>query len=113
MEGNGTRRMAIAMEQGRIANRFLDSDYFVFVEFSGTDVKDIKHIDASDHPSILHPWWLVQAEVDLLITGNIGKGARGFLENKGVRIITGPPPFDPEKIVQCYLTRVLSMREDR
>lgn len=101
--GVGHRRMAIAMDRGRIANRFLDSDYFVFVDFSGADVTDIKYIDATDHPNILHPCWLVQAEVDLLITGNVEVGARGFLEKKGVQIITGQADFDPDTIVQTVM----------
>ena len=57
-------------------------------------------------PGVL-PKWLSDQNVDLVIAGGMGMRAQQLFAQAGVKVLTGAPGENPEKIVEAYLANTL------
>jgi ATP-binding protein involved in chromosome partitioning len=51
--------------------------------------------------------WLRQQQVEVVLTGGIGRRNREGLEQKGIRVVVGVPPFRVEPVVANFLAGTL------
>lgn len=102
-------KFAIPTAQGKLCQHFGHCEKFVFIEVD-KDSKTIVSNEAivgPDHvPGILPPWVAAQG-ANVILAGGMGGRAQELFAQQGIRVISGCPSEDPEKIVLDYLNGTL------
>lgn len=62
-------------------------------------------------PGVL-PRWLGELNVNLVIAGGMGMRAQQLFAQAGVKVLTGAPGNDPQKVVEAYLADTLETGEN-
>jgi predicted Fe-Mo cluster-binding NifX family protein len=62
---------------------------------------------APPHEPGLLPSWLQERGVNRIIAGGMGSRALGLFTERGIQVIVGASPGDPETIVRNYLDDAL------
>ena len=74
-------------------------------------VKSEDKVPPPHEPGVL-PKWLGDMNVDLIIAGGMGMRAQQLFAQAGVKVVTGAPGEDPEKIVEAFLANSLETGEN-
>lgn len=82
-------RIAIASEGANVSGHFGKCEYFTIVEIEDSGVKSKDIVNTKGHQHGLLPAFLVSHNVDVVIAGGMGEGARRNLTSNGIEIITG------------------------
>lgn len=107
-------RVAIPVSKGVLSQHFGDSPEFALVDVdrdNGVILKQTK-VPAPPHQPGLLPKWLAEKGVNLVMTCGIGNKAMKVFENKGIGVVVGCSPEEPETIVKEYLARELTTKEN-
>jgi predicted Fe-Mo cluster-binding NifX family protein len=75
---------------------------FFEIDETGKILKSEDKTPPPHEPGVL-PKWLGELKVDLVIAGGMGARAQQLFTMAGVKVITGAPVDDPQKIVQAFL----------
>lgn len=82
-------KIALSNEGGFIAQHFGRAASFTVVELEDDKIKDQKVIDNTAHLKGSLPEMLRDENIDVVITGGMGMGAKNFLKDFGINYITG------------------------
>ena len=102
-------KFAIPTAEGKLCQHFGHCEKFVFIEVDETSKTIIgkESIKGPDHvPGILPPWVAEQAAT-IILAGGMGGRAQELFAQQGIKVISGCPSEDPEKVVQGYLDGTL------
>jgi ATP-binding protein involved in chromosome partitioning len=102
-------KMAVPIEHGRLCNHFGHCETFALLDVD-MDKKVIvrrEDIPAPPHEPGLLPGWLQERGVNRIIAGGMGSRAQGLFAERGIQVIVGASPGDPETIVRSYLDDTL------
>ena len=82
-------KIAVTYENGEIFGHFGHTEKFKIYEVEGKDIKSIKVIDTngSGHSELVD--FLVKNDVDTLICGGIGGGAKNAINEAGIKLYGG------------------------
>jgi len=82
-------KIAVAYENGEIFGHFGHTEKFKIYEVEGKDIKSTKVIDTngSGHSELVD--FLVKNDVDTLICGGIGGGAKNAINEAGIKLYGG------------------------
>jgi ATP-binding protein involved in chromosome partitioning len=69
-------------------------------------VKTEDKIPPPHEPGVL-PQWLSELNVNLVIAGGMGMRAQQLFTQAGVKVLTGAPGDDPQKVVEAFLANTL------
>jgi len=108
-ESANTVKIAVPIENGRLCNHFGHCETFALMDVD-RDKKSIirrEDIPAPPHEPGLLPRWLQEKGVNTIIAGGMGSRALGLFSERGIQVIVGAAPGDPETIVRNYLDDIL------
>ena len=82
-------KIAVTYEKGMVFQHFGKSEQFLVVEVEQTKLlnKSLLSADGQGHSALVT--LLAKAEIDTLICGGLGQGARNALEQAGITVISG------------------------
>lgn len=108
-ESPKTVKMAVPVESGRLCNHFGHCENFTLldVDLENKTILRREDIPAPPHEPGLLPAWLQERGVNIIIAGGMGSRALGLFAERGIQVIVGAAPADPETIVQNYLADAL------
>ena len=69
-------------------------------------VKTEDKVPPPHEPGVL-PKWLGELNVNLVIAGGMGMRAQQLFAQAGVKVLTGAPGADPQKVVEAFLADTL------
>jgi len=100
-----TVKMAVPVESGRLCNHFGHCETFALmdVDMEKKAIVRREDIPAPPHEPGLLPAWLQERGVNTIIAGGMGSRALGLFAERGIQVIVGAAPADPETIVKNYL----------
>ena len=76
------------------------------VDDNNTIVKVEDKVPPMHEPGVL-PKWLGELNVNLVIAGGMGMRAQQLFAQAGVKVLTGAPGDDPQKVVEAFLANTL------
>ncbi len=102
-------KMAVPIENGRLCNHFGHCETFALldVDMEKKTILRREDIPAPPHEPGLLPGWLQERGVNRIIAGGMGSRAQGLFAERGIQVIVGASPGDPETIVRSYLDDTL------
>ena len=89
MKGNNTMRIAVTYENGEVFQHFGHTEQFMLYDEEGGKIVSRQEISAGSFGHGALAGLLQAAEVDALICGGIGMGARMALEEAGIKLYAG------------------------
>lgn len=102
-------KIAVPIENGRLCNHFGHCETFALLD-ADIEKKTIirrEDIPAPPHEPGLLPSWLQERGVNMIIAGGMGSRALGLFAERGIHVIVGAAPGDPETIARNYLDDIL------
>ncbi len=111
---NNSTRIAIPVSGGRLSQHFGHCEKFMLFDVDEKEKKIVstETIDAPEHEPGLLPEFLSGRGADVIVACGMGSRARELFTRKGVRVITGAPSEEPEKIVESYIAGTLETDEN-
>lgn len=103
--GGKTMKIALPVAEGRLCMHFGHCEFFAMVEVDPVQKKIIKteKVTPPPHAPGVIPPWVAQQGANLVIAGGMGGRAIQLFEQAGVKVLTGAPAQEPEKLVMAYL----------
>lgn len=98
-------RIAIPLVQGKLSLHFGHCDQFAVVDVGPTEKKIINAeiFDAPPHEPGALPKWLSGIQVNLIITGGMGRRAQMLFEQYGIEVMVGAQVDTPQRVAESYL----------
>ncbi|MGD2099882.1 MAG: NifB/NifX family molybdenum-iron cluster-binding protein [Desulfobacterales bacterium] len=105
-------KFAIPLANGKLTAHFGHCQEFAIVEVEDNQIKKQELLVPPPHEPGVLPNWLHQLGADVIIAGGMGQRAIGLFGEKGIKVITGAPALEPEKLVNSYLDNSLISGEN-
>ncbi len=107
----GERRIAAAYDEGRISRHFGRTEQFKIYDVLDGEVRFVQVIDTNGIGHSALAGFLRAAEVETLICGGIGMGARNALREVGIQLIPGVR-LSADEAIEQYLNHSLEYDPD-
>ena len=107
----GAMRIAVTFDNGNVGQHFGRTEKFKVYDIDGDAIKASQVIDTNGAGHGALAGFLRAAEVDALICGGIGMGARNAMAELGIRIFPGVEG-DADAVVKAYLEGKLDFNPD-
>ncbi|OPX41435.1 MAG: hypothetical protein B1H13_02095 [Desulfobacteraceae bacterium 4484_190.3] len=121
-------KIAIPLAEGRLSVHFghcqefalfdIDIEKKEIIEQFDIDIEKKEIIEQErepapeDHDPGTLPNWLIDKGVSMVIAAGMGSRAIGILEQRGIKVNTGAPSDEPEKVVKLYMDGSLEHGEN-
>jgi len=100
-------KIAIPLEDGKLTAHFGHCQEFALIEVEGNEITKKENLVPPPHEPGVLPSWLHNLGTNIIIAGGMGGRALSLFEQNGIRVVTGAPSLEPEKLVQSYLNNML------
>ena len=102
-------KIAVPIENGRLCNHFGHCETFALldVDMEKKTIVRREDIPAPPHEPGLLPRWLQERGVNTIIAGGMGSRALGLFAERGIHVIVGATPGEPEAIIRHHLDGAL------
>ncbi len=100
-------KFAIPIVNGILTMHFGHAKEFVIIDVEDNEIKNKTSLEPPPHAPGVLPNWLDELGVNVVIAGGMGATAMQMFEEGGIKVITGAPTIEPEKLVQHYLDNTL------
>ena len=101
-------RIAVPVENGRLADHFGHSPGMAIFTMSGQQIIQEQTLETPPHePGVLPPW-LKEHGVDVVIAGRIGPRALSLFDQLGIRAVFGAPAHLPAELAVAYASGALT-----
>ena len=100
-------KFAIPLASGKLTAHFGHCQEFALIEVADNEITDKQMLTPPPHEPGVLPSWLHHLGADVIIAGGMGQRAIGMFTEKGIKVITGAPELEPEKLVNSYLDNSL------
>ncbi len=98
-------KIAVPIVNGKLCMHFGHCEQFALVDVD-VDKKNIVSTDLlpppPHEPGVL-PKWLSQKGASCIIAGGMGSRAQQLFEQMNIKVITGAPSEEPEKVVEAFI----------
>jgi predicted Fe-Mo cluster-binding NifX family protein len=100
-------KLAIPLANGKLAAHFGHCHVFALIEVAENEITNKQILLPLPNKHGVLPGWLHHLGADVIIAGGMGQRAIGMFSEKGIKVITGAPELEPEKLVNSYLDNTL------
>ena len=102
-------KIAIPVAEGKLCMHFGHCQFFAIVEVDPDKkvILNTEMLTPPGHAPGVFPPWVASQGATFVIAGGMGGRAIQLFEQAGVKVVTGAPPDEPEKVVQAFLNDVL------
>ena len=100
-------KIAIPLEDGKLTAHFGHCQEFAIIEVEENEITKKETLVPPPHEPGVLPSWLHNLGTNIIIAGGMGGRALSLFEQNGIRVVTGAPSLEPEKLVQSYLNNML------
>ncbi len=100
-------KFAIPVANGILTMHFGHAKKFAVIDAKDNKIMSQTILKPPPHAPGVLPKWLNELGVDIIIAGGMGATAMQLFEECGIRVITGAPTMEPEKLVRHYLDDTL------
>ena len=100
-------RIAVPTADGMLCNHFGHCEKFVLLDVHGAEIQNRTEVTPPPHEPGVLPRWLADQGVQMVIAGGMGQRAISLFEERGIRVLTGAPPEEPQSLVRRYLEGTL------
>ena len=102
-------RIAIPVVDGKLSAHFGHCQCFALIDADPANgaITGRKDVDAPPHEPGLLPGWLAERGANVIIAGGMGGRAVDLFTQKGISVVLGAPPVDPERLATDYLSGAL------
>jgi len=107
--GDKKMRIAVPLAQGKLSLHFGHCEQFAVVDVDSTEKKIINTevFSSPPHEPGALPKWLSGIQVNLIITGGMGRRAQMLFEQYGIEVMVGAQVDTPQQVVESYLNGTL------
>jgi len=102
-------RIAIPLAQEKLSLHFGHCEKFAIfdVDFDEKKIVNSELYSTPPHEPGARPKWLSEKQVNLIITGGMGRRAQMLFQQYGMKVVVGAPVDTPQKVVEAYLNGTL------
>ena len=100
-------KFAVPLANGKLTEHFGHCQEFALIEVAENEILDKQILVPPPHEPGILPNWLHELGADVIIAGGMGQRAISLFNEKGIKVITGAPPLDPDELVKQYLNQTL------
>lgn len=100
-------KFAIPIVNGILTMHFGHAKEFVIIDVVDNEIKKKTSLEPPPHAPGVLPKWLAELGVNVIIAGGMGATAMQLFEESGIKVVTGAPTIEPEKLVLLYLDGTL------
>jgi Mrp family chromosome partitioning ATPase/predicted Fe-Mo cluster-binding NifX family protein len=102
-------KIAIPTANGKLCQHFGHCEAFTFIEVdeSTKTIINKESIKGPEHEPGVIPPWVAKQGANVILTGGMGSRAQALFSEQGVKVISGVPSEDIEKVVMDYLNGTL------
>ena len=100
-------KFAVPLANGKLTEHFGHCQEFALIEVAENEILDKQILVPPPHEPGILPNWLHELGADVIIAGGMGQRAISLFNEKGIKVITGAPPLDPDELVKRYLNHTL------
>ena len=100
-------KFAIPLANGKLTAHFGHCHEFALIEVAENEITDKQMLIPPPHEPGVLPGWLHHLGADVIIAGGMGQRAISLFLEQGIKVITGAPEREPEKLVNSYLDNTL------
>lgn len=113
-KGEDYVRIAVPVAGGKLSQHFGHCEKFMLfdVDEKGKKILSKESVDSPEHEPGLLPKFLSDKGADIIIASGMGSRAKELFTTNGVRVITGAPSEEPEKIIESYIAGSLETDEN-
>ena len=108
-ENQTMKRIAIPVVDGKLSAHFGHCEHFAVFEVDEEKrvIVGKQEVEPPAHEPGVLPRWLGGMQVNLIITGGMGRRAQELFKDQGIEVIVGAPVDTPDDIVMEYLNNTL------
>lgn len=98
-------KIAVPIVNGKLCMHFGHCQQFaiVNVDMENRVIKSTDYLDPPPHEPGVLPRWLSEQGANCIISGGMGGRAQDLFEQMGIKVITGAPSEEPEKVVEDFI----------
>jgi predicted Fe-Mo cluster-binding NifX family protein len=100
-------KFAVPLANGKLTAHFGHCQEFALIEVAENEIANTQLLIPPPHEPGVLPGWLDALGVDVIIAGGMGQRAIGLFSEKGIKVVTGAPSLEPDKLVKRYLSHML------
>jgi len=102
-------RIAIPLVQGKLSLHFGHCEQFAVVDVDSIkkEIINIEIISGPPHEPGALPKWLSGIQINLIITGGMGRRAQMLFEQYGIEVMVGAQVDTPQQVAESYLNGTL------
>ena len=100
-------KFAVPLANGKLTEHFGHCREFALIEVAENKILNKQILPPPPHEPGILPNWLHELGADIIIAGGMGQRAISLFNEKGIKVITGAPPLDPDELVKQYLNQTL------
>ncbi len=110
LAGEGVRRIAMPVAEGKLCLHFGHCQQFAFVDVDpeAGKVLKVELITPPPHEPGVFPRWVAEQRANLVIAGGMGARAQSLFTENGVKVLVGAQAGTPEEVAQAFLDGTLS-----
>jgi len=103
-------RIAIPTAEGRLCSHFGHCEQFAFIDVDEKTkaIVDRRMLTPPPHEPGVIPRWVAAQGATLVLAGGMGGRAVDLFNQAGVKVLTGCPALEPDKLVEAYCAGNLS-----
>jgi predicted Fe-Mo cluster-binding NifX family protein len=100
-------KFAIPIVNGILTMHFGHAKEFVIIDADKNGIENKTSLVPPPHAPGVLPKWLDELGINVIIAGGMGATAMQLFEECGIKVITGAPTIEPEKLILHYLNGTL------
>ena len=98
-------RIAIPTVEKKLAMHFGHCQEFAMVDVNAeTDqIEKTEFLTPPPHEPGVLPRWLAEQGATVIVAGGMGTRAQDMFIQRGIKVVVGAPPDDPETVAKAYI----------
>jgi predicted Fe-Mo cluster-binding NifX family protein len=107
-------KIAMPLTDGQLCMHFGHCEQFMLVDVDIENKKIISKVslDPPAHEPGKLPVWLNEKGAQMIIAGGMGQRAQALFNEKGIKVLTGAAPQEPESIISKWLEGSLALGDN-
>jgi ATP-binding protein involved in chromosome partitioning len=102
-------RIAIPVADGRLCSHFGHCETFALIDVDEDSRRILKtdYLTPPPHAPGVLPQWLAEQGASVILAGGMGSRAQMLFSERGIAVVAGAQPAEPEALAQAYVDGTL------
>jgi len=96
-------RIAVPVDSNMVSQHFGHAEKFLIADIENGEIKNTQMLTPPPHEPGVIPRWMKELNVDVIITGGMGRRALALFDEYRIKAVVGAPQIDPIEAIKEYV----------